>query len=133
MRWARAPHVIDSISRTINTDSLYKLHRAALTADNPLFAWREVECETLRLSGRYGSLAAAAASKRMLDTAFKPADRVAEDRLEYRLHNMTAAEQAAMSTGPRVCGDLGFRAGPREVDGIPIDDIVLRPVRPKRP
>jgi hypothetical protein len=135
IRWARAPFVIDSIARTINTDSLYRLHRNSLTASNQVLTWRELLCEQARMSGRYGGLPAELAQKRMLDTTYKPEDKPLEAALESRLHNMTHEEQMSLTVGPRTCGDLGYRAGPRprEVSGIPIYDIHLKPVRPKRP
>ena len=133
IRWARAPIVIDSISRTINTDSLYRLYRTFIAAENPVPVWGAILCETVRLSRTYGSLPAHAAEDRMLDTTFHPADKVSRERAEHRLRIMTPEEALSVTMGARTCGRRIFEESRTELDGIPLDQPVERPVKPKRP
>ena len=45
IKWVHDSIVVDSISRTVNTDSLYRLIRAQLRADNPVPIQRAIDCE----------------------------------------------------------------------------------------
>lgn len=71
----------DSVVRTVNTDSAYRLWHAMLTSKHPRVEQLAVDCEYDRLSYRYG-VAASTAIRRMTDTLFRDADRRAVARLD---------------------------------------------------
>lgn len=64
----------DSVVRSINTDSAYKLWHVMLTASDIRTAQLDMLCEYLRLSKRYGRNAAHDALARMRDTLWKHDD-----------------------------------------------------------
>jgi hypothetical protein len=74
----------DSVVRSINTDSAYKLWHAMLTAPDIRKAQLAMMCETARLSDRYGQ-AGFAALERMEDTLWKHDDRGTVARMDKRL------------------------------------------------
>src|SRR3954464_354859 len=65
VRWMRDSALMDSISRTINTDSLYRLFHAALRPQPMVPIVRAITCERNRLGARHGSIPARAAISRM--------------------------------------------------------------------
>jgi len=67
-KWVRDSIVRDSISRTINTDSLYRTWRRMLHAPDPVPLMGLIYCEGARLAWRYGTIPSLAASERMEDT-----------------------------------------------------------------
>lgn len=67
-KWVRDSIVRDSISRTINTDSLYRTYRRMLDAADPVPLMGLIYCEGARLAWRYGAIPAVAATERMEDT-----------------------------------------------------------------
>lgn len=73
----------DSVVRAVNTDSLYRLWQAMLTAPDIRAAQLHVDCELSQLSYRYGR-AAYYATKRMQDTLWKHADPAAVSRMDRR-------------------------------------------------
>jgi hypothetical protein len=74
----------DSVVRIVNTDSLYRLWQAMLTAPDIRATQLLVDCELQRLSYRYGR-AAYYATKRMNDTLWKRADPAAVRRMDGRM------------------------------------------------
>src|SRR5687768_4155157 len=46
--------VIDSIVRSANTDSLYRLYRTMLYAPTPAPIYQQIICESFRIGERYG-------------------------------------------------------------------------------
>ena len=135
IKWVRDSIVIDSISRTINTDSLYGLIRAQLRADNPVPLQRAIDCEMFRLSWSHGSMANGDAFNRMLDTLFRPSDAADKKRVDARLSGMSVAEMASLGVGEQQCGKFS-RWGPyhpRTISGASLDTRTGRPARPQRP
>jgi hypothetical protein len=73
----------DSVVRTVNTDSAYRLWQATLTAQDIRTAQLRVDCEYEHLSDRYGQ-AWYDAIQRMQDTLWKHADPAAVKRMRAR-------------------------------------------------
>lgn len=67
--------VRDSISHTVDTDSLYRLYRRMFAAADPVPVMALVGCELGRLSWTYGGLPVGAAVKRMEDTLWRRSER----------------------------------------------------------
>src|SRR5690349_12046625 len=64
-KWRHDSLVIDSIARTVNTDSLRALYRAVWSLPQPAAAFQELLCEQSRLNARYGALAATIAGEQV--------------------------------------------------------------------
>src|SRR4051812_22768794 len=76
-KWLRGSTVIDSIARTISTDSLQKLYRAAKNAPHPWPLFQAIECEQLFLHKRYGLTPMSWAAQRAESASWTPAERSA--------------------------------------------------------
>ena len=130
IQWERDVRVRDSISRSINTDTLYWIYRAMLAKPDPeLFA--RAHCVTSGIAYVYGSVPGLAAVKRMTDTVWKPGEAEAVRRMENRFENMTVPERMMQSVNPAKCH--WGRLSDSLVDGTPVDYIRSRPIRPKPP
>jgi hypothetical protein len=105
--WSRDSTVIDSISRSINTDSLYHLNRTALHATETVPILREINCETKRLSHHYGQTASWAAIQRMQDTLWHPSEKDDVARMNGRVSGMSTKDMVAMGSRQYDCGPLG--------------------------
>src|SRR6478672_3750071 len=81
-QWLRDSIVVDSVSRTVPTDSLQHLFRTLLGSPDPAPVLQEIDCEQFRLSWRYGSLPVMDAVQRMLDTTLNANDRHAREVVE---------------------------------------------------
>jgi len=130
-KWAHDSTVRDSVARSINTDSLYRLYRASLHADNPIQLTGAAQCETARLMLRYGAVLADAAIRRMQDTLIKPGEKADWDRLDARLRGMSAQDNAKLGVSDRKCGPLGPQVD--TVNGTALEATTTKPVRPKPP
>lgn len=75
----------DSVVRSINTDSVYKLWHWSLTLPDPKVGQQQAMCEGGRLAYRYGVPATAAALRRMQDTLWRDADPQQVARLGHGL------------------------------------------------
>ena len=64
----------DSVVRSINTDSVYKLWHSSLSLSDPKVGQQRVKCEQGRLMYRYGAPVAMAALRRMQDTRWRDVD-----------------------------------------------------------
>jgi hypothetical protein len=135
IKWVRDSVVIDSISRTINTDSLYHLYRAQLRAENPVPLEAAINCERTRIHWVYGSNAAKDAIDRMIDTVYGKSDEAAGRRVSARLGSMTPAEMISVAPGQRVCGKTSQwgRMHPDSVNGTRLSGRTGRPTRPTSP
>jgi hypothetical protein len=134
-KWVHDSTVVDSISRTINTDSLYRLIRAPLRADNPVPLQRAIDCEMARLSWGHGANATHDAFQRMVDTVFRPSDAADKKRVDNRLSGMSVDEMVSLGVGERQCGKFS-RWGPQNppsIGGTSLDTRTGRPARPARP
>jgi hypothetical protein len=86
-QWLRDSMVVDSLSRAVPTDSLYRLYRAMLFAKAPRPYLEPILCLQTNLNWRYGMQPAARAINRMKDTLWKrgdPSD--GRENAECRLH-----------------------------------------------
>ena len=127
--------VIDSISRTINTESLYELYRAQQRADNPIPLQRAIECERARVFWIYGSNAAVDALHRMLDSLSRKSSSEDMKRVSTRLSGMSVEEMVSLGVGERTCGksSLWGRRHPDSISGAPLSTRTGRPARSPRP
>jgi hypothetical protein len=94
----------DSVVRSINTDSAYRLWQRTLTAPDTKLAQRDVQCEYGRLMARYGIHAAGRAIDKMEDTLWVHAD----GRLVATMHERLRG--ASMPIGRGTCGPPTDRA-----------------------
>jgi hypothetical protein len=120
-QWLRDSTVIDSLSRLVNTDSLYRLNRAMLEARDPHDLIAPIDCEIFRLTTRHGTLPAEVAIDRMRDTLWKTADRAALRRLASVEGRVTMLESDAEH-----CGDPG-PAAPTQIKGTDLNFTTRRP------
>ena len=90
--------MFDSVVRTINTDSVYRLWRWSLTLPNPKVGRQQVECETGRLMHHFGIAATAAALRNMEDTLWRNVDAEQLSRLRTGLRGIS------LPVNPSVCG-----------------------------
>jgi len=126
-KWLRDSAVIDSISRAIDTDSLYGLYRQMLDAPDAAVAAQAVACEEWRLARLYQPLPATAAVRRMRDTVWRAGDSSALRLLTQRL-----PELGHVQVGHWSCGYPGEVRTPPEVDGASLTN-ASRPNPPRRP
>lgn len=131
-KFVRDSFVRDSISRTVNTDSLYRLYRRMLAAADPVPVMAMVGCELGRLSWTYGGLPVDAAVARMEDTLWRRGERDSVKRMWVRISNMSVEDMAKQGLSPRRCG---WRAShmPEFFNGTDLFALPGRPQRPKRP
>jgi hypothetical protein len=116
--------VVDSLTKLVRTDSLYKLYRLALEpgkADVKLVA--AVWCEELRLTLIHGPVPEKRAVDRMLDTVYR--DHGIRDAFRY----FAAQAPAEGNFDEQACGKLPPRS-PIEVNGTRTD---VEPYRPRPP
>ena len=104
--------VIDSIVRTVRTDSLYRLYRAMLYAADPTPIYQEVFCEGSRLSDRHGIRASTIAKKRMQDTLWKHG----EERLYNSIYTRMPSTYM-FTVSDSTCGPMG-PPPPDSIDGV---------------
>jgi hypothetical protein len=124
--------VRDSISRTVNTDSLYRLYRRMLAAADPVPVMAMVGCELGRLTWTHGGLPGLAAVTRMEDTLWRHDERDSVKRMWARVSNMSVEDMAKQGLSPKRCGWRGPNH-PEFFNGTDLDALPPRPQRPKRP
>jgi hypothetical protein len=93
--------VIDSIARTIDTDSLYRLNHALLSVLNIRETYQAAICERTRLARTYGIRPSRRAVERMEDTLWRH-EKDAERRIEARMPASTLFDTSERACGPRV-------------------------------
>ena len=125
-QWRKDSTVIDSLSRRINTDQLYHLGRALLTAQDPQSLMQSIVCEHFRLSWLHGIRPAEMALKRMSDTLYGYADGETLRRL-----SQVKGYPVMLAADEKVCGIPG-REAPTEVKGIVLNGSKRRPVEPQK-
>ena len=70
--WLRDSSVLDSITRTVSTDSLYRVYRRALEpAGTTRELVQQMYCQEVGLRARHGPIPAERAIKAMLDTVYR--------------------------------------------------------------
>jgi hypothetical protein len=114
-KWLRDSAVIDSLSRLVNTDSLYRLYRRMLvpTTDSGAVL-NAIACEGERLGVRHGSLPSRDAIDRMLDTLWQGLD---PKRIEVLEAYPGRPIIVSTATGCPITGP----EAPREVAGTSLD------------
>jgi hypothetical protein len=127
-KWLRDSLVVDSVSRTINTDSLYRLYRKMLHHSNPSIVMQEIACEEWRIRRLYRALPSIEAQRRMSDTVWRPGEGDAVRQMNKRL-----PEIGQITQGPFACGGDVERLVPAEVNGTPMSTSLPRPIPPRRP
>jgi hypothetical protein len=90
----------DSVVRTINTDSVYKLWRWSLTLAAPKVGQQQVQCEVDQMMFYYGVPASMAALRRMQDTLWRGVDPQQVGRLRRGLEGESLPVTSAIC-GPR--------------------------------
>ena len=130
--WARSLFVLDSISRSIDTDSLYRLTRAVLAAEKPAPIYTALSCESARIVRRYGSIPADMAIRRMNDTLRAPADERRWQAMVAKLDALPIEERVKLVVGKQTCGPSGPMAPPK-LDGVLLDVMPGRPTRARPP
>jgi hypothetical protein len=118
--WKQDSVVLDSLSRTVNTDSLFRVGRAMLISRDPARLMNAAACERYRLAWRHGARPAQLAIWRMEDTLYAADEADAVEQMRERLDRGFGVE-----LGRKSCGDPGLRA-PRTVGATPLDGILAR-------
>lgn len=126
--WLRDSVVLDSMTRLVNTDSLYKLYRRALEPPGVTLAlMTEVQCEEVRLEIRFGSIPGSRAIRAVEDTMYR--DHGIRDGMGYFIAH--APREGVIETGRSRCGPYP-PAAPRAIGTTRLDtDLPQRP-RPPR-
>lgn len=127
-KWREDSIRIDSIARTINTDSLYRIYRAMLQSEDPGALRQPAMCEETRLGARYGTLPAEVATTRMRDTLYGPNDEPRLTEMRRRL----SQERRFVTIVPALCGGLGPRA-PQQIGGTYLSATAGPPIPPHKP
>ncbi|HKN67881.1 MAG TPA: hypothetical protein VJW73_16470 [Gemmatimonadaceae bacterium] len=120
-RWLRDSTVIDSIVRTINTDSLRSLYRAAWTLPQAAPAVQEIVCEQARLALKHGHAAVGIVQRRIEGEEWSPDQRLIDRHMGQRLPHATAFELSNER-----CHLTGSPA-PDSLNGTPLDFVNPRP------
>lgn len=126
-RWRHDSLVIDSIARSINTDSLRALYRAVWNLPRADAANQELMCEQVRLNLRYGTLAGMLAGKKVQHEEWGTDDRKANQHLSPRLQHWDGVELSQ-----ETCHLVGSHA-PETLNGTPLFAPTPRPNPPRRP
>jgi hypothetical protein len=128
-RWHHDSVVIDSLSRSVPMDSLYRLRRAMLTATSPVDYVPLIMCAREDLLWRYGTRPFEVAQKRLNDTLWKNSEEADVKAMWERV-----PKSGAITIDNEKCGLLRRSDhAPDSVDGVSLESQPLRPVPPKRP
>lgn len=125
-RWLRDSTVIDSIARTIGTDSLAHLYEEMISSKHPEVQLQLVSCEQERLGRRYGTIAVLRVDARVRDSVYATAGGKATKDMRERMPSQ------GLISG-RVCGPADGPVGPSVLDGTPLHTGRPKPRPPRRP
>jgi hypothetical protein len=103
--------VIDSLSRLVPTEALYRKYRELLVSPDPAGLMQEIKCDEFALRWRYGTLPGNDAVKRMRDTVYRKEDKEAVSQAEARFPH-----SGMFIVSPQTCGITGPKA-PKEIEG----------------
>jgi hypothetical protein len=120
-KWLADSAVRDSVSRLVNTDSLYRLYHAMLNAPDPHDLLQPRACEGYRLVYRYGVLPVELAVKRMEDTVWRRTPRAQLERVKGLLGRFTE-----INLDNQICAISGPR-GPRIINGAHMSEMTDKP------
>jgi hypothetical protein len=126
-KWARDSLTIDSVARTINTDSTYRLWHRMLSMEHPETLFPQLDCERDRIMRHYGYRPAALAFKRMDDTLMRSVDRAAMTAMLERIPRGIVRTITSESD----CGSMGPDA-PDTLNGVPLQFEPARPSSPRK-
>lgn len=133
-KWAHDVFVLDSISRSINTDSLYRLYHLELAARDPAAIEHAILCETDHLFTVYGDEPAGRAETRMEDTVYTSAERASSNAIFARLREKDPAIGLSYQKGNYNCGQEHWPPRmPQFYHGTRTDVLPASPRRPQRP
>ena len=124
-RWRADSAVRDSVSRLVNTDSLYRLYRSMLSVKDPHSILQERACERLRLAYRFGVIPVDLAVARMEDTVGKGialSDLRRLAKVKERIVEVNLSRE--------ICGIQGHPGW--TVNGVDLNSITHRPIPPRR-
>lgn len=125
--YERDSSTLDSLTRLVHTDSLYRLYRAALEPNKASVELvQRVSCEELHLSIRYGVVPAERAMKRMRDTVYRDQG-IAGDGFRYFASLVPDFGQI----DSQKCRPVPPTA-PDVINGTRTDQEPIRPTRPRR-
>jgi hypothetical protein len=127
--WRHDSLVIDSLSRFVPMDSLYRLCRAMLTATSPVDYVPFIICVRSELIWRYGTRPFEAAQKRLNDTLSKNSEEGDFKAMWERVPKSGAITIDTEKCGTRRRSDHA----PDSVDGVSLEVQPPRPVAPNRP
>lgn len=127
-RWLRDSVVIESLSRSVSTDSLYHLYRAMYVAQNPRVYVEPIMCFESDLVWRHGRAPAEVAMRRLMDTLWKPGEGDGLKVIERRMPT-----SALFSMSDSICGPAVGRRSPDTVSGTWLGFRFARPARPQPP
>jgi hypothetical protein len=127
-QWLRDSVLLDSMTRLVNTDSLYRLYRRALEPPGVTLAlMTDVSCEEVRLKIRFGSVPAGRAIHVVQDTMYR--DRGIRDGMGYFIAHAPA--EGVIELSPSRCGPYP-RAGPKVIGTTRLDtELAQRPRAPR--
>ena len=127
-RWLRDSVVLDSVTRLVKTDSLYKLYRRALEPPGVTLAlMTEVSCEEVRLDIRFGSVPASRAIHAVQNTMYR--DRGIRDGMRYFIAHAPA--EGMIEGGRSRCGPYP-PAAPKAIGTTRLDtELSQRPRAPR--
>lgn len=123
--WRHDSLVIDSVSRTIKTDTLFGLYRRMISAPTPYPWLQRISCARARLTWKYGALPTERAVQRMRDSLWNGV----ADSIRAR-YESTEGHPVSVVIGPETCGSFGPK-GPSVVNGVHMSAAGPRPTRPK--
>jgi hypothetical protein len=125
-KWLRDSTVIDSIARTIPTDSLRRAYMEMLTSERPEVLLQQAFCLEAALSDKYGRRPANLAARRVEDSVFAEAGTSARRALSARF-----PKSGLLSTSR--CGPSNSSArAPEFLNGTPLRTESPKPLLPKR-
>ena len=128
--WVRDSIVIDSLSRRVKTDSLYRLYRTMLGAADRPPIMTLVQCEIFRLAYRHGLVPADFAIDRMMDTLWRSGEQLQVVAMSAQFE-VAGAMGKAKELRPEDCGTLGRQAD--SVSGLSLEVWGPAPMRPWPP
>ena len=126
-RWRRDSTVIDSIARTINSDSLRSLYRAAWNLPQAAPAVQDIVCEQARLARKYGHAAVGIVQTAIERQEWGTNQQEIDRHIGQRLPNSTAFELSNER-----CHLTGART-PDSLNGTPLNMLGPRPNPPHHP
>ena len=125
-KWRADSTVRDSVSRLVNTDSLYALYRSMVLAKDPHAVAQERSCARYRLVHRFGVIPVDLAVSRMEDTVWQG---IALKDMRRLMEVKSRIVEVRLSR--EICG-IKDREGPWIINGVDLNSFTDRPSLPRR-